>query len=246
MSTITQLKHHLGKGLGLRKNRFMIEIPVPNIDGQTLNVLCKNASFPERTIMSQLIWHKGREYDVRGETNYGSEFELTFLDNDKMDIRRLFDTWLTKIDNTNPPNTGILGASFESIAPGLLDTLTAGVETASIIKNVIQNPNLLLDFVIGQFDPSRTLSTAAYQTDVNIWQVNHANTPIYGYKMQNSFPKKLGTVAYSSEDQNTLTEFTVTFAFSEFVPIHKVDEDITRVIFGDQATDLVRNIDQLF
>lgn len=246
MSTIRDLKHHLGSGLGLRKNRFMIELPVPNVNGQTLNILCKNASFPERTIMSQVIWHKGREYGVRGETNYGSEFELTFLDNDKMDIRRLFDTWLTQVDNTNPPSTGILGASFENVAPGLLNTLSEGVEAINMVKNVIENPRQLLDFAIGQLDPSRNFSTAAYQTDVNIWQVDNTNNPIYGYKLQNAFPKKLGPVAYAHDEENTLTEFTVTFTFSEFVVIHKTSEDITRLVFGDQATDLIRNTQNLF
>jgi len=239
---ITELKHHLGTGLGLRKNRYMIEIPVPGISGEKINILCQSASFPERNLIPSVLWHKGRSYIIRGETDYGNEYELTFVDNSSMDVRRFFDTWVTQIDDTNLPNTGILGSSFEVMAPGLLDTLTAGLDLVNTVKNVVQNPRQLIDFAIGQIDPSKSNATATYQTDINIWQMNHAYEPVYGYKLQNAFPKRVGSISFGDDDENTLTEFTVVFGFSEFVPIHNTVEDLTRAAIGDQATNLLNGI----
>jgi hypothetical protein len=39
---ITDLKKALGPGLGLRKNRFLMELPIPGIEGRTMNILCKS------------------------------------------------------------------------------------------------------------------------------------------------------------------------------------------------------------
>ena len=109
--TITDLKKHLGPGLGLRKNKYLIEIPVPGIEGRTLNILCRSAGLPERTITTQSLWHKGRKYNVRGETDYGGTYDVSILDDSKRNdyakgINHLMNEGFMKID-------------FSGISPGM-------------------------------------------------------------------------------------------------------------------------------
>jgi hypothetical protein len=242
---IRTLKQHLGPGLGLRKNRYMLELPVPTVNGATLNILCQSAGLPERNISTTDLWHKGRRYTVRGETDYIGEYEISIVDDSEMQIRQLFDTWLKQIDNTRPDkNSSLLGASFEELNPSLLETIGDGVKLANMVKNTVQNPRQLLDFAIGQIDPSAALATAAYQVDINIWQINHSQSPVYGYKLQNAFPKSIGVVTLEDNDENTLSEFSVVFAFSEFIPLYGTKEDLLRGIIGDQATDILDGVRQ--
>lgn len=187
--SINDLKKHLGPGLGLRKNRYLVEIPAPTNNGETINMLCQSAGLPERNITTTDVWHKGRRYQVRGETDFIGEYEISIIDDDKMKIRQMFDDWMKKVDNTKP-NGGGGGASFES--------------------NGSDNP-----------------PTASYQADINIWQMDNPSPQgsvdsqkIYGYKLQNAFPKQVGIVTLEDNEENTLSEFSVTFAFSEFIPLY--------------------------
>lgn len=255
---ITDIKKHLGPGLGLRKNRYLIELPVPTVNGETINILCQSAGLPERNISTADLWHKGRRYTVRGETDYIGEYEISIVDDDRMKIRQLFDTWMKTIDNSRPDkNSSILGASFEQVNPGLLDNLTTGLEVANRVKGALTNPRQLLDFAIGQLDVNTQLASAAYQTDINIWQMGRPtsdsfigvdfpipidNQKIYGYKLQNAFPKSVGIVTLEDGDENTLSEFSVTFAFSEFIPLYGIQQDLMAGVLGDRATDVIRGI----
>lgn len=242
--TISDLKKHLGPGLGLRKNKYLIEIPVPTIEGRTLNILCRSAGLPERNINTHTIWHKGRQYNVRGETDYIGSYEISILDDSSMQIRKLFDTWLKQIDNSKPANSGILGASFEEVVPGALSKLGELLGTTNQVKNAIQNPTQLLDFTIGVL--AGDMSSASYQVDINIWQLDNSGNKVYGYKMQNAFPKSVGIVTLDDGDENTLSEFSVNFAFSEFVPLIGYKAEVTDVIFGDGTSDILNGVEALF
>lgn len=252
--SITDLKKHLGPGLGLRKNRYMLEIPVPTVDGETINMLCQSAGLPERNNSTVDLWHKGRRYTVRGETDFVGEYEISIIDDDYMRIRQMFDTWMKQIDNSRPDkNSSILGASFENASPGLLDELTDGLQLANRVKNTIENPRQILDFAIGVMDTNAQLATSAYQTDINIWQMDRPvngtsidKQKVYGYKLQNAFPKSIGIVTLEDGEENTLSQFSVTFAFSEFIPLYGNKEDIVRGIVGDQFGDIIRGTNALF
>lgn len=236
---INQLKKHLGPGLGLRKNKYLIEIPVPTVDGETLNILCQSAGLPERNITTTEIWHKGRRYTVRGETDFIGEYEISIVDDSNMAIRKLFDSWLKQIDNTRPDkNSSLLGASFEDLSPGLLDEVESGVAAANSVINAIENPRQILDFTIGFLDSAKGPSSAFYQTDINVWQLDGTGQKVYGYKLQNAFPKSVGIITLEDGDENTLSEFSVTFAFSEFIPLENTSREIVGAIFGDQVADI--------
>lgn len=244
---IRELKKHLGPGLGLRKNRFLLEIPVPTVEGQTLNILCRSAGLPERNINTTTIWHKGRQYNVRGETDYVGEYEISILDDSDMRIRKMFDTWINQVDNTKPANEGIIGASFEKAVPGFLNEVSGFVKTANQVKNLIKNPKQALDWVIGSIAGTNSaFNTPTYQTDINIWQLGHADGKVYGYKLQNAFPKSIGIVTLDDGDENTMSEFSVVFSFSEFIPLQTTRESLTNAVLGDTATGILNGVEALF
>lgn len=185
--SISSLKKHLGPGLGLRKNKYILEMPVPGMDGEMMSILCQSAGLPERNISTTEYWHKGRRYVVRGETDFVGEYEISIVDDSNMKIRNVFDHWLKMVDNTQPKGGG--NASFER-----------GIH--------IDTPN--------------------YQTDINIWQMSGSrggradndSHKVYGYKLQNAYPKSIGIVTLESETENALSQFSVNLAFSEFIPLY--------------------------
>lgn len=242
---IRELKKHLGPGLGLRKNRYLIEIPVPGIEGQTINMLCRSAGLPERNINTTTVWHKGRQYNVRGETNYIGEYEISIVDDSDMQIRKIFDTWITQVDNSKPANEGILGASFEKAHPGFLSEVGAIVKTANQIKNIIKNPKKAVEWFVGSLSGTNG-EAPAYQVDINIWQLGHSDNKVYGYKLQNAFPKSIGIVTLDDGDENTLSEFSVVFAFSEFIPLTGLKQSATDTLLVDKVTNILNGVEALF
>ena len=245
MYNISELKKHLGPGLGLRKNKFLMELPIPGIEGQTLNVLCRSAGLPERNINTTQVWHKGRVYNMRGETDYVGEYEISIVDDSDMRIRKMFDTWITQVDNTKPANEGILGASFEQAVPGFLSEVSSFVKTANQVKNIIKNPKIALDWVIGSIAGTNG-EAPSYQTDINIWQLGNNVEKVYGYKLQNAFPKSIGIVTLDDGDENTLSEFSVVFSFSEYIPLQSTRESLTNAILGDTGTGILNGVEALF
>ncbi len=247
MYNIRELKKHLGVGLGLRRNKFLLELPVPTVEGQTLNILCRSAGLPERNINVVQVWHKGRPYNMRGETDYIGEYEISILDDSDMRIRKMFDTWMTQIDNTKPANEGIIGASFEKAVPGFLSEASAFVKTANQVKNLIKNPKQALDWVIGSIaGTNASTSQPTYQTDINIWQLGNTGEKVYGYKLQNAFPKSIGIVTLDDGDENTMSEFSVVFAFSEFIPLQSTKDSLINAVLGDTGTGILNGVEALF
>jgi len=246
--TITDLKKHLGPGLGLRKNKYLIEIPVPGIEGRTLNILCRSAGLPERNITTTTLWHKGRKYNVRGETDYVGTYEVSIVDDSSMQVRQVFDKWLKNVDNTKPPSEGLLGGSFESGLGDVLDTIGSAVDVANTVKNAIENPQQIADFFLGFIDEGNGATSVKYQTDINIWQLSGRGEKVYGYKLQNAFPSALGIVTLEDGDENTLSEFSVTFTFSEFIPLENrsILGQVADAIIGDTGVEVLNGIESLF
>ena len=169
--TISDLKKQLGPGLGLRKAKYLIEIPFPN--GAKINVLCRSTSLPERNIGTVDVFKLGRRYRVRAETNYPGTYNISIMDDSSMLLRRLFDGWADLVDRSPYGGGGGGGISAYN----------------------------------------------KYQADINIWQLTSTCEKIYGYTLQNAFPASVGTVELSDEDESSLSEFSVDFAYSEHTPI---------------------------
>jgi len=284
MFTISDLKKHLGPGLGLRKNQYLLEIPVPGIEGEKLNVLCRSAGLPERNISTTTIFHKGRKYNIRGETDYIGTFEVTIMDDSDMSIRQIFDKWLKKVDNSKPLNAGIFsGASYEEGVGAALGVVKSGVGLANQIKNAMEEPgDAIGGFFLGMLDKGQATSVAKYQTDINIWQLATSNPTttaittaittsnpttttditdittaittsnissggqekgdekLYGYKLQNAFPSSIGIVTLGDAEENALSEFSVVFTFSEFIPLENIrkGEQLGRALAGDDIGEI--------
>lgn len=229
--SINELKYNLGTELGLRKNRYMIEIPIPTISGDKLNLLCRSAGFPERNITTTEMWHKGRRYAVRGETDYGTDYEITVMDNSMMEIRQMFDAWMKLVDDSKVSfDSGY--ASYETLGDRIGDSLNEISNSVSQLSNTVNSVQKTfksatssitgaIDFFLGGgFNLSnQNINEKDYQIDINIWQMNRKHNKVYGYKLQNAFPKSIGAITFDDSEQDTLSEFNVTFAFSEFVPI---------------------------
>lgn len=248
MFTITDLKKHLGPGLGLRKNKYLIEIPVPGIEGDTINVLCRSAGLPERNIGTQTLMYRGRRYNVRGETDYVGTYEFSVVDDSNMRIRTMFDKWLQKIDDTKPKNQGILGGSYESGVGQILDVMKSGLTVANQVKSAFENPNIMEDFFLGFIDKGNAPTAVTYQTDVNIWQLSATGEKVYGYKLQNAFPSQVGIVTLEDESENTLSEFSVTLTFSEFTSLENKSfgEKLLGGVLGDDAMEVADGVESLF
>jgi hypothetical protein len=247
--TITDLKKHLGPGLGLRKNKYLLEIPVPGVEGEKINILARSAGLPERNITTQQVWYHGRRYSVRGETDYIGTYEVSILDDSDMKIRKTFDKWLKKVDNSKPENAGILGASNEAGLGQIIDNIKSGIGVANQIKNAVENPaEEIGGFFLGALDAGQASSIAKYQTDINIWQLSALSDKIYGYKLENAFPQQVGIVTLDDGDENTMSEFSVTFAFSEFTPLENtsITEDVFRALVGDNASETYDAVSTLF
>lgn len=242
--TISDLKKHLGPGLGLRKNKYLIEIPIPGIDGRTVNILCRSAGFPERTISTTQTFFKGRKYNMRGETNYGDSYEISLVDDSNMSIRKTFDLWLRKVDNSKPANSGLVGASFEST---FLDEVEDLITLANDITTGLEYDDGL-SFFLGFLDPGNANATAAYQTDVNIWQLSSSGERVYGYKLQNAFPSSVGVVTLDDGEIDTLSEFSVVFTYSEFLPLEDISAAtaIGDALLGDQVGFITGGVENLF
>lgn len=240
---ISELKKQLGPGLGLRKNKYLLEIPIPGIEGQALNVLCRSAGLPERNITTTQAFHHGRKYNIRAETEYPGTYEISLVDDSKMAIRKAFDAWLNKVDNTKPKAEGLLGGSFETLADNANSILGAvnGVKTALETDGG-------LGFFMGFLDEGNANSAAKYQTDVNVWQLDGQNNKVYGYKLQNAFPSSLGIVTLDDGEENTLSEFSVVLTYSEFIPLDNkgVLGEILGGVLGDTAEDTLAGVNNLF
>jgi hypothetical protein len=242
--TITDLKKELGPGLGLRKNKYLLEIPVPGIAGKKMNILCRSTSLPERNIDTVTVFSKGRRYKMRAETNYPGEYEISIVDDSKMAIRQVFDKWLKRVDNTKPKNEGFLGALGEDFNQ-LTTNIAGGLDALNTLQTSFEQDGglgLLLNAING------TNASAAYQTDINIWQLDSQNNKVYGYKLQNAFPSSVGTVTLDDGEENTLSEFSVVFSYSEFIPLQNVSagQSVLDELIGDTSNDILDGVESLF
>jgi len=177
------------------------------------------------------MWHKGRRYTLRGETDYGGDYEITIMDNSTMEIRQMFDAWLKLVDDSDL-STNNSYSSYETLGDSIGESLNEITNSVSQLSNTVDSITSQfksatssisagIDFFLGGgFNlSSQNTNEQNYQIDINIWQMNRKHNQIYGYKLQNAFPKSISAITFDDSEENTLSEFNVTFAFSEFIPI---------------------------
>lgn len=221
MTTINDLKYQLNGGL--RKNKYLIELPWSDLNSEKFNILCTSASFPQRTIQTTSISRQGRKYNIRAETEYGSEYEVTILEDNTLYFRKIFDKWMQLIDNSDINAGGFFGIeSNDSVFKQILDTVDTVSDIANTVGSIISDPGNFFDRVTsGLTTGISNYALANYQTEINIWQLDHKGDKVYGYKLQNAFPSALGIVTFDDSEQNSLVSYNITFTYSEFTPIQK-------------------------
>lgn len=223
-TTIRDLKNALGTGLGSRKNKYLLEISFADIDSARLNILCKTASLPQRTIEPVSAWCHGRKYNMRSETNYGGNYELTIVDDSDLTFRQFFDAWMKQIDDSSKIEQGSFAYSEDTSLAGKIKKLTNKVkEVREFVSNPLGDVKAQVKDFTNMFKNTLVASyygtySASYQTDVRIWQLDATGSKVYGYVLQNAFPVGIGEVTYDDSETDSLVEYNVTFAFSEFEP----------------------------
>ena len=243
--TLSDLKKQLGDGLGIRSNKYVVIVPFPGIIGRKLAVLARSTSLPERQIGVTEIYHKGRRYKMRGETDIQSNFTINLTDDSEMKLRQYFDSWLRLVDNPDTDkeatNTGVI-SSLSDLMNGITGALNAASELiseysttslSSIISNSFIDNNIL----------------ASYQKNVEVYQLNKNNEPVYGYLLQNCYPTEVGAVEISDETANEFSQFSVQLTYSDFVPLLPTESEVLKVIkavAGDEASALATSTKQLF
>lgn len=240
--TIKDLKKELGPGLGLRKSKYLLEIPVPGSSGKKLNVLCRSTSLPERTISTTPVFHLGRKYNMRAETTFAGLYSISVVDDSDMSLRELFDNWLSLVDQTKPKGDGILGKLGEGVGD-LLETVDGLIKAANTLKTSFETDGGA-SFLLNAFDGNS--GQPIYQTDINIWQLSNTGEKVYGYKLQNAFPTTIGTVELDDSDENTLSEFSIDFTYSEFIPIKNDNSSLINGALGTTGTSIVGGLGNLF
>lgn len=128
-TTIRDLKAKLGEGMGLRTNKYILELDPPRnlndnifrdrehniagtnninkfIDGRTLNILCNSISFPKRGIGVVSMFRFGRKYNLRSESNFDGTFSLRFVDDSSFSLYKFFHAWINSIDDVGLQNDG--------------------------------------------------------------------------------------------------------------------------------------------
>lgn len=222
-TTISDLKAQLGTGMGLRKNKYLVELPWGSIDGSKFNILCKSASVPQRDLDIQTVWHHGRKYNVRAETNYPGDWTVTVYDDSDFTLRKYFDTWMTYIDDSSS-FFQIAGEQSSNSSSSPFGHISDAISTVTSTYNAIKNFSIsgavsAIKSSIADSVSGVSGTTIDYQTLINVWQLDGNGTKVYGYQLQNAFPKSLGSIQYDDSEQDSIVEYDVTFAYSEFVPL---------------------------
>lgn len=214
-TTIRDLKWELNRGMGSRTNKYVLEFDLPISDAPglpTLNVLCQATSFPQRNMNVATLWRFGRKYNLRGETEYGGTWTLTFVDDSEMTIRKAMDRWFIDIDDSKLQGTGLERIYLTKEAKIEHSEVDLKPREQAFKFDYFANAAVHLG---KEYAPSRPL----YQTDIRVYQLDQVGNKTMGYLMQNAFISEISQIDYGDDQENQLTKFSITISFSEFLPL---------------------------
>lgn len=235
--SINKLRKEL-KGNVLRKSKFLLELYVPGEDSVQLPILQQSVSLPQRTISSVKVWHKGRPFNLRGETQFGDNVTITFLETQAADIRRMMDLWMKAIDDS--------GSVFESQEkPGIQGQIqkaskevNSQISQVNNIKSMKKDLNQLIDFASN----SKTLNQfPQYQVHTRIWQLDGSGNKVYGYELQNSFLTGISDGDFQ-QSENSAQTVSITLTYSEVIHLQGKVLSTVGKLFGDDVSDTIQRV----
>lgn len=242
--TLSDLKKQLGPGLGVRSSQYLLEVAVQGSSSKKLAILCMATSLPERVVGTVDIFHKGRKYKIRGETDLSGSYTINIMDDSNMELRKLFDSWLKEVDDTTPKETNAFAGLFGGAMGDLMNVVNGTLKAINEIKSAFEMDgglSWIKNAIMGK------PLAAMYQTEVNIWQLDKTRNKVYGYRLTNAYPINIGPIEVSDENENQMSQFSVEFAYSDFEPI-KPDGFIKQVIdavIGKEGQEIIAGVESL-
>lgn len=214
--TASDLKKALrvDRGQPLRKSKYRLDLYIPGEDTRMLRILCQSVKFPNRSMTPVKVFHKGRPYLMRSETEFGDSIDISFLEDSQSDIRRMLDQWFLSVDD--PSIIGGFGLPYEDVFSGVANA----VKSVRGVFNDVRS-------AIGNRDANQILSMAGmgnqnafpgYQLNARIWQLDGQGNQIYGYELQNQFIQGISETDFS-QNSTDVQEVTMTLQYQESVPL---------------------------
>lgn len=242
--SLSDVKKQLGPGLGVRSALYLLECAIKGAESKKLAILCQSTSLPERTIGTVDLYHKGRRYKARGETDLSGTYTINITDDSEMKLRKYFDTWMKEVDNTTPKESNALAGLFGGTMGDLMEVANGTLKAVNEIKSAWEfdhGVSWAKNMILGKPLP------AGYQTDINIWQLTKTRDKLYGYKLTNAYPIQVGAIETSDTDENQLSMFSVEFAYSDFEPVKAQGfiKNVVDTIIGETGQEIIQGIENL-
>lgn len=102
--SLEKIKKELKAGARPNKYRIKVQNPAGGPSEEQLDILCKATSIPEATVGVIEVYNQGRKLPIAGDKSYGSAWDITFYNTQKLDIRNAFEDWMKKIDDVQTHN----------------------------------------------------------------------------------------------------------------------------------------------
>lgn len=196
-------------GDGARPNLFQVSIPnmpggFPENNGATstslnstsapraLQFLAKSAQLPGSTIGTVPMYYFGREVKLAGNRTF-ADWTITVVNDENFIIRNSIEQWMNYINGNQTNVRGIPGGAG---APGVLNG-TTGLGPYTVDANVFQYSKF------GNGQPS-------YGQDAGVGAIK-------AYKFVGMFPVDLSPIDLDWGSNDSVEEFTVTFAYQYWI-----------------------------
>jgi len=191
---------------GAKTNKYRVTIPIVESDfSKEFDLTVQSASFPSKTIVPVEVFIKGRKVQMRGETSLENTWDVTFLNTDNLEARKIILDWMNQIHRNkwdiNQQNW-------------LTDTLDSIKNVWDRVENIIEDP---MNFFEGGF--------IHYQRDLIIEQLDHEGEPSFVTILVGAFPINVSNVELD-DTISDISKTTVTFAFNDIYYEAK-DMDLT-------------------
>lgn len=186
----------LADGARTDKYNLVLNLPIKskheNADKYT-SILCKNASFPKRSVSKQDYMFKGHAYSIGTQVESNDQLTLTFYNQEDHLNRRFFEEWIE---------------GYDAKGGYVRDFRNDSTNEVNGFENCYRS--IAIDhFFIDQ-----------YKFIDNIDLNNLTIDPMIRYQFYGVFPTELSTIELNGEGDDIET-FTVTFAYT-FYEVHKM------------------------